>query len=249
MTHEGTHEGLCRLLEWDSEFFGCRIARIDSSRLDAAKMERVGEFARKEAIDCFYFLVDGKDVESIRAAEAAGFQCTDVRVTRERSLVGISNDVPHDIEAFREDDLPALQAIARCSHGATRFYHDPHFSRERCDALYERWISNSCAGEVERVLVVRRAGRAVGYLTCEIDSSTTGRIGLVAVAESERGRQFGESLVRGSLSWFADRGREQVRVISQARNLASAKLYQRLGFQTVAVEHWYHLWPNPEQSA
>jgi dTDP-4-amino-4,6-dideoxy-D-galactose acyltransferase len=244
-----THGAECRLLEWDSDFFGRRIGRVESRRLDARAIEQVRAFARAEKVDCLYYLVDAGDSESIRTAEAAGFRCADVRITRERSLDQVSSEMPSGVELFQEDDLTALQAIARSSHGASRFYYDLHFPRERCDALYEKWISNACTEKPESVLVVRRAGHAVGYLACETDSSAIGTIGLVAVAEGERGHQIGESLVRGSLSWFVGHDREYVRVVSQARNLAAARLYERLGFRTTAVEHWYHLWPSAEENA
>lgn len=244
-----THGAECRLLEWDSDFFGRRIGRVESRKMDAEAIGQVRTFARAEDVECLYFLVDAGDSESIRTAEAAGFRCADVRVTRERSLDRVSSEMPSGVESFQEDDLAALQAIARSSHGASRFYYDLEFPRERCDALYEKWISNACASDPESVLVVRRAGRAVGYLACDTDSSTMGTIGLVAVAESERGQQIGESLVQGSLAWFVNHDCERVRVVSQARNLASARLYERLGFRTTAVEHWYHLWMNAEENA
>jgi dTDP-4-amino-4,6-dideoxy-D-galactose acyltransferase len=232
----------CRVLDWDSEFFGRRIGRVESRKVDAEAMHQVRVFAEAEEIDCLYYLADAIDGESIRAAEAAGFRCSDVRVTRERRLDQVPSELPEDVEIFRENDLPALQAIARSSHTASRFYYDPQFPRELCDRLYETWITKVCQSEPEGVLVVRRAGLAVGYLACDLDSPTTGTIGLVAVAESERGQHLGELLVRGSLSWFAARGRERVRVVSQARNLASARVYERMGFRTTSVEHWYHLW-------
>jgi ribosomal protein S18 acetylase RimI-like enzyme len=239
----------CRLLEWDSDFFGRRIGRVESRILDADAIAQVRAFARAEEIECLYFLVDAGDSESIRTAEAAGFRCADVRVTRERSLDHVSSEMPSGVDFFQEDDLAALQTIARSSHGASRFNYDLEFPRERCDALYEKWISNACASDSESVLVVRRESRAVGYLACDTDSSTMGTIGLVAVAESERGQRIGESLVQGSLAWFVKHDCERVRVVSQARNLASARLYERLGFRTTAVEHWYHLWLNAEENA
>ncbi len=239
----------CRFLEWDSEFFGCRVARVESKKMDAQSMREVLDTARVEAIDCLYYLVDASDVESIRVAEAGGFRCVDVRVTREREIEGREDGMPDRVEVYRKEDLPALRTIARTSHDASRFYHDPRFSRERCDALYDVWISKACTETPENVLVVRRGGDAVAYLTCELESAGVGTIGLVAVAESERGQHLGAALVKGSLTFFARHGCRTVRVVSQGRNLASARLYESLGFQTTSLENWYHLWPNPAEGA
>jgi GNAT superfamily N-acetyltransferase len=155
--------------------------------------------------------------------------------------------MPDGVDLFQERDLKVLQAIARSSHDATRFYHDPGFPRERCDALYERWITNACTAETEQVFVVRDGDQAVGYVTCEKDLSTTdgstGQIGLFAVAEAERGRGLGKRLLQASMAWFSSQSHDRVRVVSQARNAASARLYEHMGFVTTTVERWYHLWP------
>jgi dTDP-4-amino-4,6-dideoxy-D-galactose acyltransferase len=232
----------CRLLEWDSEFFGRRIARVESARLTPEGAEGVLRWARSEAVDCLYYLVDVAETGSIHLAEDAGFRLVDTRVTRERSVDREGGELPEGVGSFRNEDVPALRAIARESHGASRFYHDPRFPRERCDALYEAWIANACAGDADGVLVVRSAGRAAGYLSCVLEPAATGSIGLTAVAAAERGQRLGERLVRGSLCWFANRSCERARVVSQARNLEAARLYERMGFRTTSVEHWYHLW-------
>lgn len=232
----------CSRLEWDSEFFGCRIGRVAAHRITSAEMERVLDWARVEVIDCLYFLAEAADLESVRIAEEAGFDLTDVRVTRIRDLDASGESPPDDVDLYREEDLPALRAIASVSHRDTRFYHDPHFPRARCDALYASWITRRCAESPNGVLVVRDAGVAAGYLTCLIDPDGVGIIDLVAVAPEQREKGLGERLVRASFGWFAERGCSRVRVVSQARNAAAARVYRRLGFRTVSLQLWYHPW-------
>jgi len=239
----------CRLLDWDSEFFRCRIARVEVAKPGASGMEAVLEHARAERIDCLYLLLDGSDVDTARAAEATGFRCVDVRLTLERTLVGIATEMPAEVEAFRSADLPRLRSIARTSHGASRFYHDPHFPSERCDALYDAWITRSCTETPENVLVVRRDDVAVSYLTCDLDSSRVGSIGLVAVAEAERGKHLGNALLEASLVWFARQGCKRVQVVTQERNRAASRLYEGYGFRSIRRENWYHLWPDREWPA
>ena len=233
----------CRLLEWDSGFFGRRIARVCAARLGAGDAARIRRWAEAHAVECLYYRADAGDRESIRAAEEAGFRLTDVRVTRERPLDDPAGELPEGVGPSREGDLPALREIARVSHRDTRFYQDPRFPRERCDALYETWIANACAGRADHVLVARSEGRVAGYVACVLEPAQTGRIDLVAVHPALRGRGIGERLVRGALARLAAGGCRRVRVASQARNIEAARLYERLGFRTVTVEHSYHLWP------
>jgi GNAT superfamily N-acetyltransferase len=232
----------CSRLEWDSDFFGCRIGRVTLVALDAEGVERIRTWAKAERIDCLYYLVDAENQPSIRAAEQAGFLATDIRV-------GLSRDVPaadfHDsaeVGLFRSEEVPALAAIARASHGDTRFYADAHFPRERCDDLYATWIENSCNGYADTVMVARSEGKPVGYLSCHLEGEL-GRIGLLAVREDVRSRRFGEQLVSAALGWFATQGMKRVEVATQGRNVRALRFYERMGFLTDSMGLWFHLWP------
>ena len=63
-----------RILEWDSGFFGLRIARADEATLSCEGAEQLRESARREGIDCVYLLARGDDAPTAHAVEAAGFR-------------------------------------------------------------------------------------------------------------------------------------------------------------------------------
>ena len=231
-------------LAWDSDFFGQRIARVIADDFGRDSADRIIRGARDASIDCLYLLVDAEDSERVVAAEGAGFQHVDIRITRERGISADSDaeELPEDIDLCSADDIPGLSAIARTSHRDSRFYHDPAFSRERCDDLYETWIQNACQGMADAVVVARREGRAIGYVTCEIPEPGLGNLGLVAVAADEGGRGYGGRMIEGALGWLARRDCSRVRVVTQARNARANGLYESRGFETVSVENSYHLW-------
>ena len=52
MSRAAVDDATCRILDWDSAFFGRRIARIESKTLDEARLEAVRELADRESIDC-----------------------------------------------------------------------------------------------------------------------------------------------------------------------------------------------------
>ena len=82
-----------------------------------------------------------------------------------------------------------------------------------------------------------------GYISCQVDAVTgTGRIGLIAVAELERGRGLGRILVSGALRWLGEAGCREVRVATQASNVPAQRLYQALGFRTAEASATYHRW-------
>src|SRR5205823_4732394 len=102
--------------------------------------------------------------------------------------------------------------------------------RSRVDNLYALWIEKSCHGYADAVLVFDADG-VNGYITCRLDPLTTrGSIGLVGVRATARGRGVARHLISAALDWFAQRGVSSVSVITQARNRAAQRAYQRAGF-------------------
>lgn len=233
----------CRLLDWDSAFFARRIARLEGSRLTPELVEDALTWSKTHGVDCLYFLAGADDPETVRIAEDHGFRQVDVRVTLRARLENAPARSPQAVtRAFAAADLPALRALARVSHRDSRFYADPNFPRSRCDDLYETWIDKSCHGYADAVLVAEDAGAAVGYVSCHLTEGDTGQIGLFAVDAAHRGRGLGGALVTAALSWFAARSAGTVTVVTQGRNVAAQRLYQRGGFATDAVQLWYHKW-------
>lgn len=231
-------------MEWDSRFFGRRIGRVLLASLDDAALAEIEAWRVRESIDCLYFLADSQDTPSTGLAERHGFHLADVRVTLSRRLNGpyLTRENAPVVRGFRAEDLPALEAIAQTAHTDTRFYADPHFPETDCNHLYATWIRRSCLEEfADHVCVAEWDGRAAGYTTCGL-TGNTGNIGLVGVAESARGQGLGGALVDAALRWFAEQGVRDVSVVTQGRNTAAIRLYERRGFTVQSMQLWYHWW-------
>ena len=231
----------CQILEWDSSFFGFPVARVTAARMDGDELQSVIEWCARQRVRCLYLLAAADDASTARAAEDRGFHLADVRVTLGWPAAPLDSAPADGIRPAREEDLDELAAIAGSSHTDSRFYFDPGFPRDRCAALYETWIRTSYGGFAQAVLVAERGGHAAGYITCHWEDGR-GRIGLIAVAEQARGGGAGERLVRESQRLFCSQGVREVSVVTQGRNSASQRLYQRCGFRTKSMELWYHRW-------
>ena len=242
-----TVEECCCYLEWDSEFFGVRIARALRSRLKQADIEAMRDWGRRHRIDCIYVLADADDAETVRIAEASGFQLVDVRLTFEKRIMppacsSMTDTAPCLIRQSRESDLPILREIARHSHDDTRFYYDAHFPSAQCDALYETWIEKSCRGYADMVFVAEDGGEPRGYVSCHLREQQTGQIGLIAVAAASSGKGIGAALALHAAQWFGKQGMTRVSVVTQGRNVNAQRLYQRCGFMTQSISLYYHYW-------
>lgn len=242
---------ICQYLQWDSDFFQKRIARLNANRLDEATAAAAHSWCAQQQIDCLYFLSDADDPLTTRLAWQNGFRFADTRLTVERPLTNLPSLAPLaslTIRPSQPADIPALQAIATASHHDSRFYHDLEFPRAACDALYATWIEKSCQGYASQVLVAdpgSQRGQVAGYVTCNLVDETTGQIGLIAVGQAARGQGLGPLLLTAALHWLAQQGRQQMIVVTQGRNLAAQRLYGRLGFLPRSIEFWYHRWFQP----
>jgi ribosomal protein S18 acetylase RimI-like enzyme len=239
----------CRYLEWDTEFFGVRIARFEAAPLTPGVVAEGLAWCKAQAIECLYLEVDAANGEAVRLAEQHGFSLVDVRVVLERGESGGRPDVRsvpeisgQRVRESREEDIPALRAIAEVSHQDSRYYQDGRFPRERCDALYETWIEKSCRGYADRVLVADSETGPKGYLALHLEPPAGARIGLVGVGPAAQGQGLGGALMAEALRWLAERGVERLRAVTQGRNVKAQKFYQDWGFRTVSLGLFYHRW-------
>jgi dTDP-4-amino-4,6-dideoxy-D-galactose acyltransferase len=234
----------CRLLDWDTAFFGRRIASAGEHARGREEMERALEWCRARSIDCLYLLVSAADDATLRLAREHAFDMVDIRVTCDMQLgrADAAAGRAREIRLARESDIPDLRLIAALSHTDSRFYADGRFARERCDELYATWIEKSCRGWADAVFVAEHEGTPAGYLSCHERESGRGEIGLVGIAARAQGRGLGRKLLGSALHWFAQRGLERASVVTQGRNVAAQRLYQSAGFRTAAVQLWHHRW-------
>ena len=238
----------CTFLEWDSQFFGVRVGRVNGSRLDTAQLALVKDWVQAEQIDCVYFLADSTDAVTVRLAEESGFRLQDVRITL--AQMRPANPEPLTelpiIRPARASDADAMRETARHAYIHSRFYNDPHFTEEQSATLYDVWLTRSINDRTyaELTYVGLVNDQPAGYITMHVNrAQKQGTIGLVGVGESARGQALGQTLVHQALAWFWDQGMESVQVTTQGRNIAGQRLYQRCGFLTQSVLLWYHWWP------
>lgn len=234
----------CDLLDWDSRFFGHGVARVRGDTLTPDRAADIDAWSRRTGASLLYFLARADDPPTIRAAEAAGYRLTDVRMTFERQATTEDREpLTRAVRPYEEDDLRALRALARVSYRDSRFYQDDRIPREKADGLFELWTENACRGSPSHVRVAEVAGRVAGYATIDARADERlARIGLIAIDESFRGRGLGRALVESALTCAASWKLDRVEVVTQGRNVAAQRLYQRCGFLTRGVQLQYHKW-------
>ncbi len=235
----------CELLDWDTTFFGFPIARVRGDRLDEVRVEQIDWWCRHHRVACLYFLCGLDDPATTALAEDHGFHLADVRLTFETSLPARPPSSPSNSGIVTRPVCPAdvshLQAMARTIYHDSRFYFDRRFPKARSAALYETWIQRSCEGYAQQVIVAVHDRTPVGFVTCHLEAAA-GRIGLIGVNNRQQRQGVGQAVLVAAMQWFGQQSLARVTVVTQARNYAAQRLFQRAGFLVHKVQVWYHKW-------
>lgn len=235
------------LLDWDSDFFGIRVARILPLSLRTNQLKSILEKLRHENVTLAYWASDSGDPESEAAGHTLGGFLADRKVTylldlRELDESSIKND--QRVEVY-ESATPThdLEQLAVQSGEYSRFNLDPRISRERFEEMYRLWIRSSVAKKrAEAVMVIRETmNRTVGMVTLGHQNGK-GDIGLIAVDAGSRGKGYGRALVASSLMYFLSKGDIQSQVVTQRQNVAACGLYESFGYRESKCENLFHFW-------
>jgi dTDP-4-amino-4,6-dideoxy-D-galactose acyltransferase len=225
---------------WDSTFFGFSIGRIVGESQAEDDLPTSVAAADAAAVRCLYYLCPADDDGSLHAALNLGFRPYDVRIELERRLEGALQPSSSVHEA-RPVEAPLLERIARERLQGTRFWSDPGFEPERVADLYAAWLERGLSTAPQRrTLVVEEAA---GFVICHFDSARSlGTIELIAVAVESAGKGLGGRLVAAADHAFATADCDRAVVVTQGRNIAAQRLYQRHGYRTTRVDLWLHRW-------
>ncbi len=237
---------LCAKREWDSAFFGFNVGFVSSQHLTSLVQSKVDAFAKRENIAVIEYLCDCHDRTSILAAEEAGYSFVDIRLTFGKTLVGDGRPESRDGTVVRravEKDIPALRAIAHDTYQLSRYYFDGHFDRAKLVLFYEEWIEKAVRGTFDDYAdVLEINGEVAGFCSVKLEGHGKAHIGLFGLGEKSRGGGLGGRLLATACANLYGQGVTYVSVVTQGRNYAAQRLYQRGGFLTEKTELWYHKW-------
>jgi len=179
-------------------------------------------------------------ITAIEACETEGFRLVDTNLTLEKTVeVGaLPARSPIGIRPARPDDRAAVVELARHGFEYSRFHLDPHIPRPTADAVKAGWVDSFFAGKRGEAMLVAVAGnQPVGFLQLLYPDAETIVIDLIAVAPTYRGQG-----VAGAMIGVAQKapGRTRVKVGTQAANISSLRLYEKLGFRLIDSSYVLH---------
>lgn len=235
------------ILDWDSNFFGFRVARILPTRLDASHLESILNELRREKVMLAYWASDRDSPESEVAGNSLGGFLADRKTTYLFDLGTLNEDPKGGMQSVVEygeaTATEELEQLAIQSGEYSRFKVDPKIPTERFEEMYRLWIRQSVSERLaDAVMVIQGSGDKVIGLVTLGQISGRGDIGLIAVDLDSRGHGYGRVLVNSSLRFFLAEGYKYSQVVTQRDNVPACSLYESIGYTVEKCENLFHFW-------
>jgi ribosomal protein S18 acetylase RimI-like enzyme len=198
-----------------------------------------GELSRLSSARSFvYARIPCDQVVLSVALQKAGFRIVDVNLTFVKPIGTPAPRATEIRDAVAEDEQ-AVTEIAGSAYRFSRFHLDPGFETHEADALKREWARNFFRGKRgDRLFVAVLDGTIAGFLLA-MKHANACVIDLIAVSTNFQRKGVGTTLIAGCKRAFADAA--VISAGTQAANVASVQLYERLGFRLQASQFILHL--------
>jgi ribosomal protein S18 acetylase RimI-like enzyme len=236
-----------RLSSLDEARFGVRTARVNAVTVE--QLPAIMEFCRANAVTFLIARCGVGDLPAAQAMEQSGFELMDTLLYYSRDLKGhpipqLTNDVT--LRPVQPSDDNAIGELARRAfQGYGGHYHaDPRLDRALCDETYVSWAKRSCVSHevANDVIAAMVDDKIAGFITLRLNNPIEGEVPLYGVDPVLQGRGIGRSLVIGALEWCKAQGAERLLISTQVTNIASQKVWVRLGFEPLTAYYTFHRW-------
>jgi dTDP-4-amino-4,6-dideoxy-D-galactose acyltransferase len=251
-------------LEWDSVHFGFQVGRIAGDVSDL-ELEAALIQARNRMFRLIYWATAPDRQAPARLLAEFDGRLVDRKVTFARELradeVAATAGGLTIVHFGKREISDELTDLSIAAGEYSRFAVDPRIPRDRFEEMYRIWIAGSVCGEMAGTVLIAHndalhgaskatnaasispaGGGIAGMITIKVTDGV-GNIGLIAVAESQRGRGIGSRLIDAAHRWMIDHGASKATVVTQSANVPACALYRRAGYTVEHAENYYHFWP------
>lgn len=227
-------ESFC--LDWDSDFFGFGVAKINVEDLNESLVASEIECLQKDGFELIYIF--SKHPLSLSGQNA-------MLVDQKRSYI-LPNPIFKPTERTVLSvtrDPEKLYELAWQAGEYSRYKIDPMISDNDFKRLYRLWADNSVSGQfADHVLACKDGDTYCGFITAK-EKGNIMSIGLIATDSRFRRKGIGTTLIQ-EIKNKASIKNLAVEVTTQADNIPACAFYECNGFKIDHQEYIYHVWPN-----
>ncbi len=232
-------------LQWDSDFFGFEIFRINIKE-EVNNIQGITDTIKATKADLIYIMHDGCD-DTVSSNELLSQAPIDIKITYSINLDNFrfsrSKHIDESIQLFSpKDSIGQLYDLAYQSGHKSRFKVDNHFNKDDFERLYRIWVDNSISQKIaDYVFVSKKDGDINGFVTLKIINKEA-NIGLIAVDSKSQGFGVGRKLINKVIDTLLLHSVTKLYVATQKSNEGACKFYSHLGFEIDSITSIYHIW-------
>lgn len=231
------------IVEWDSDFFGFKVAKINSFNSNE-EFEFIRKELKSNQVELAYiFSEPNSNIDAI--LKTSNVFLADEKVTFSRLIDKIKNNIDDSfIEEYRAGIVTdKMLDIAIQTSEYSRFRVDANFKNEEFKKLYYQWIKNAVENQGDGKLFVYQESNVLkGLIYLKDINDKIGSISLIGVDEGYRGEQIGTKLIEQAAFYFSKLGKKEVQVVTQKANILACNFYAKNGFEIMDTINVYHLW-------
>ena len=237
---------LIKKLEWDSDFFNFKISYLSCRHLTENVIHHMYDFIETEKIKLVEYLCNCHDRRSVVLAEKNQFHFTDIRITLEREITvktQVKLEPQFSIYLADPKHINELKLISCNIYKDSRYYFDGKFDTRKISEFYQSWIEKAVLGTFDHEChTMFHNDTPVGFCTIRYYPSNTAQIGLFGISDKYQGKGLALKLIHSVINKLQEKSIKKIYVVTQGRNYAAQRLYQKAGFLTRSTELWYHKW-------
>ncbi|SKB37099.1 Acetyltransferase (GNAT) family protein [Salegentibacter holothuriorum] len=229
------------ILDWDSQFFGSKIARINSNISQKHYQQAILELYG-EAVDLVYFN------SAFELKETAYYS-----VLKIDEMVELSKELKFKkkfhpkIKFFDQPNAtPGMKEQVKRIARQSRFYFDNNIEKSKVYELYDIWLDKSVNKKgADAVLVYEDNAEVKGFATIKRIENGTGIIPLMGVEAKSEGKGISFMLMEAIETYLLENNCKILKSTTQAKNIKALKVYERFGIQCKSSYAINHLWRKP----
>ena len=252
-------------LDWDSDIFGVRMARIehlitDETIINTEKVKNnlisfICCQCACSGIEHLSCRVNTDDIASVHALEKSRFRLMDTLLNyafdfRKHTTLIEDHKPQYKVRLIHKGEDKDIAEVARVAfqNHFGRFHADKRFPRKKAAELYAEWAKNAYKGYADCIFVAEVDGRLVGYsvwsepgITQQLLGTRIGLYGICGIHPDAHGKGIFKSLTLAGMKWLEGKA-DIVEGGTLVNNYPVQRGYATLGWQIIDARYTFHKW-------
>ena len=230
------------ILSWDTDFFGCKVAKVNLNNLDYQSLTDVIKELKNDGVQWVY----GFGNNECAFAQELGGLLVDEKTTYltntlklSTQLLPYANVIPYP----HSTPTPELYELALESGKYSRFLIDPKSGFENFKRLYYKWMENCVNKQIAlETFIYQVDNKIVGFIAVG-EKNKRGDLIIAAIDPKLQGKGIGTQLYHTGCQFLLNKGFSTIQAVIQSQNIPIIKLYSKIGLEKIEkIEYVYHFW-------